>query len=526
MDRVNEVPGLVGGLDSSVWSGYLRVKKPFSVSNLFYVFIEGPKGAPLIIFGQGGPGCSSMLGLFTEFGPWRPQREGSLISNPYSWSKVASLLFIDSPVGAGFSYESGVKTKLNDIASAQDFVSAVDLFFQRFPSMESVVFHFASESYGGHFLLQWTDLVLNSEHFKHLARRLGGVLLGNPYVSWESSDLAYAHALWGRQLVSKPLWDEFEKRGCSRFGGFSSFTYPSECQNILLMVLSQKDSRTELESNLNPYNLIEPSCVSSQSQRVLQLGIAARSRGPKSMGQLRSLQSQSPSVSPVDVNSHYLDPCVELYLLAYLSRSDVKRAFHVDDSGPESWIQCSDDVFYTWPTADSQASMTRLFRDLMRSSSRTPAPTSLRILVFSGDADGVCPTIGTQQWIWESSRDRKVISMWSPWHDESGQLGGFATRFEHQATFATVHSAGHMVAASQPLRALSLVKGFLSGSEEIFANATKFQVQSAAAAAALYPQPSASESLSLSIAVIVVFLTAASLALFIAMAQRLGKGRG
>lgn len=518
VDRVNDVPGLVGGLDSAVWSGYLRVTKSSSTSNLFYVFIEGPKGAPLIIFGQGGPGCSSMLGLFTEFGPWRPQRGGSLVPNPYSWSKVASLLFIDSPVGAGFSYESGVKTKLNDETSALDFVSAVDLFFHKYPEMESVVFHFASESYGGHFLMQWTDLVLNSEQFGHLAGRLQGIILGNPYVSWESSDLAYAHAVWGRQLVSKPLWDEFEQRGCSVFGGYSSFSYPAECQSLLLRVLSQKDSSTELESNLNPYNLIDPSCVSSQSQRVLQLGVAARSRGPDRSG---GESLQSPSVSSVDVNSHYSDPCVELYLLAYLSRSDVKRALHVDDSGPESWIQCSDDVFYNWPTADSQADMTRLFRELMRSS----APPTLRILVFSGDADGVCPTIGTQQWIWESSRDRKVVSLWSPWYDESGQTGGFVTRFEHQATFATVHSAGHMVAASQPLRALSLVKGYLSGSDELFANATLIQVAGGRIqSAALYPQSSASESFS--IAVVVVFLTAASLALFIAMAQRLGKGRG
>jgi len=52
----------------------------------------------------GGPGCSSMLALFYENGPYNIKKDLSLTINPYSWNSFANLLFVDQPVGTGFSY--------------------------------------------------------------------------------------------------------------------------------------------------------------------------------------------------------------------------------------------------------------------------------------------------------------------------------------------------------------------------------------------------------------------------------------
>ncbi len=73
--------------------------------HLFYWYFEAetkPETAPLLIWLNGGPGCSSMDGLFLELGPFRVVNDkGAVETNPYSWHKVANMLFIDQPVGTG-----------------------------------------------------------------------------------------------------------------------------------------------------------------------------------------------------------------------------------------------------------------------------------------------------------------------------------------------------------------------------------------------------------------------------------------
>jgi len=508
-DRVTALPGL--NLQHIVYSGYLRVPRPdgASVANLFYVYIEKDGGdadgsAPLLVWGQGGPGCSSMLGLFTEFGPWKPLEGGNLGSNPYSWSSEASLLFIDSPAGAGFSYSGGVARREDDASSARDYLGALSLFFARYPDKRRAPFYFASESYGGHFLIQWVDLVLNSPTFSHLTVNFAGALLGNPFVSWESSDLAYAHTLWGRQLVAAPLWRLFVSQQCDLFNAYTATTYPAKCEALLAQVVTQMNSASSIAANLNAYDLIDPVCSgsSTQSRRLLQLSRYISTHHHRIL-----------DFSAVDVNSHS-DPCIELWLVAYLSRPEVRLALHVDKDAAQ-WIQCSDDLFYNWPSADLHADTTRIIRKILAQESiRTR-----RFLVFSGDADGVCPTIGTMHWIWRvaESSQRRQIDIWSQWLDSSNQTGGMVSKFDSQFSFATVHSAGHMVAQTQPIKALSLVTAFLAGSANLFANSSTFQVQQATLQSSQTPQDPSESAL---VAALVVVLTVGALVSFVAVMQR------
>ncbi|KAG0475608.1 hypothetical protein HPP92_015294 [Vanilla planifolia] len=110
---IRHLPGfLQGPLPFSLETGYIKVDEVYGVE-FFYYFIESernPTVDPLVLWLTGGPGCSAFSGLSLEIGPLKFKSEeynGSLpnmVYNPYTWTKFANIIFVDSPAGTGFSY--------------------------------------------------------------------------------------------------------------------------------------------------------------------------------------------------------------------------------------------------------------------------------------------------------------------------------------------------------------------------------------------------------------------------------------
>ena len=121
--------------ETLTYSGYLTVSE---TKALHYVFAESysdPKNDPVIIWFNGGPGCSSMLGFMQENGP-RMINDGETFieDNPYPWNLRANVIWLESPAGVGYSY-AGTQADLstNDMVQSQDALAALYSWYAKFP---------------------------------------------------------------------------------------------------------------------------------------------------------------------------------------------------------------------------------------------------------------------------------------------------------------------------------------------------------------------------------------------------------
>ncbi|CAE6418101.1 unnamed protein product [Rhizoctonia solani] len=184
------------------YSGYLDIDDD---KHLFFWFFESranPAKAPLVLWLNGGPGCSSSTGLLFELGPCNIANDGQDTTyNKYSWNTHANMLFLDQPINVGYSYSKNGGVNNSPVA-AEDVWSFLELFVNRFPEYSGSL-HISGESYGGTYLPNIAHVIhtKNKEIKAHAAQgllpdnkvkvlHLESVLIGNgltePYTQFAS----------------------------------------------------------------------------------------------------------------------------------------------------------------------------------------------------------------------------------------------------------------------------------------------------------------------------------------------------
>ncbi|KAK7574412.1 hypothetical protein V9T40_011603 [Parthenolecanium corni] len=146
-------------------SGYFTVDEKYN-SNLFFWFFRKNSSdwqkAPLILWLQGGPGCSSMYGLFEEHGPFEITEDG-LNERNYSWANHYNVLYIDQPVGTGFSFTNssdGYVSTQTEVA--HHLYEALTQFFRLYSELKNNALYIAGESYAGRFIPSISYKIHNS----------------------------------------------------------------------------------------------------------------------------------------------------------------------------------------------------------------------------------------------------------------------------------------------------------------------------------------------------------------------------
>ncbi|CAK0889525.1 unnamed protein product, partial [Prorocentrum cordatum] len=186
---VGALPGAPpGSPHGSHYSGYLEVPWPAGKLETFYYFAPHPDPSrPLVAWMNGGPGASSVVGLFAELGPLllnarsapRPGRDGwELFANPDGWGAEGSLLAWEQPAGVGFSRCPGCGD-WNDTSATMASHAFLLAFYEAFPAERSRPLFIAGESYGGIYV----PLLANQVHLHNSkaaeAIPLRGVAIGN-----------------------------------------------------------------------------------------------------------------------------------------------------------------------------------------------------------------------------------------------------------------------------------------------------------------------------------------------------------
>lgn len=150
----------------SAHSGFLQVDE--YGSQLYFVYFPFPQennSQPLILWTNGGPGSSAMFGLFSEIGPFYVSSDDKplrLIRRRDSWTQFAGMIFVDNPVGTGFSRvvdPQGFCTTEAEVAA--DLTRFLTQFFLIFPEAQQCPFYLAGESYGGKYVPSTANYILS-----------------------------------------------------------------------------------------------------------------------------------------------------------------------------------------------------------------------------------------------------------------------------------------------------------------------------------------------------------------------------
>ena len=179
-DQITDLPGTDCKFPSRTYSGYLRTQSP--TRKLHYVFVESqskPKTDPLLVWFNGGPGCSSMLGFIQEHGPCVIEDFDTKVQkNPYPWNLNSSVLYLESPAGVGFSTgETPQDFRDTDHSQSVDTFTAMRDFYDNWPEFMSNVLYITGESYAGIYapflalqIHEWNQEVLNARSYSNPKR--------------------------------------------------------------------------------------------------------------------------------------------------------------------------------------------------------------------------------------------------------------------------------------------------------------------------------------------------------------------
>ncbi|KAL7228130.1 hypothetical protein ACSBR2_006949 [Camellia fascicularis] len=468
---ITSLPGFNGTFPSKHYSGYVTINgNPDPPKNLFYYFVvseRNPSNDPVVLWLNGGPGCSSFDGFIYEHGPFNFEAgnpKGSLPKlhlNPYSWSKVSNIIYLDSPAGVGFSYSKNTTVyTTGDLQTASDTHNFLLEWFNLYPEFVSNPFYISGESYAGVYVPTLASQVVKGiKAGEKPIINFKGYMIGNGVTDEIFDGNALVPFAHGMALISDGIFEEVVI-ACK--GNYSD-PPNNNCQTALDKVYVAIDG-------LNIYDILEP-CYHGPTTKE-DTNVVNKSSIPLSFKQLGMTEKPHavrkriygrawPFQAPVKAGivpmwpelmkqTSFSVPCMDVTVATIWMNNDaVREAMHVSQE-IGTWSLCASDISYY----HDAGSMIPYHKNL--------TAQGYRALIFSGDHDMCVPYTGSQAWT--RSLGYKIIDEWRPWMTND-QVAGYTQGYDNGLTFLTIKGAGHTVPEYKPREALHFYSNWLEGKQ-------------------------------------------------------------
>ncbi|CAI5462435.1 unnamed protein product [Closterium sp. Yama58-4] len=378
---------------------------------------------PIILWLQGGPGCSSMIGNFYELGPYRITESLNIEPNPAPWNRRYGVLFLDNPVGTGFSVApSDADIPLDQDDVARDLYIALRSFFNLFPPFRQRPFFLAGESYAGKYvpalgsflagkldkaqqqLRQRLKFKRDGEGgFRH-PFRLDGLIIGNGLTHPRTQVQAHADIAYSAGLLDQQQRERAK-----------------EWANRVVAHIDEEEWQEAFQERTNLVNWI---------------------------------QNVSGIATPLDIRrtrAYHHNKDKQEYLALYLNRPEIKDVLKADAA--TTWVSCSPRV-RKHMSNDTMKSTMHLLEGLLR---RVP------VLLYQGIYDIKDGAACSLEWMGEmewKGRERFWAVERQLWEVE-GEVAGY-WREHDTLTHVVLHGAGHEVPADQPLNSQRMIETWMS----------------------------------------------------------------
>ena len=380
-------------------------------NDMFYWLFPSRRDAekdPLVLWLTGGPGCASELATFYENGPVWIKDDMSFERNQLSWNNHANVLYVDNPIGTGYSKIAGWDYDQNEDQISKQMHTFLLGFLEQNPEYKGREFYITGESYAGHYIpsisyylvFNQTDVELN---FK-------GSAIGNGWVDPYDQYPQYAEFAYDNHLINTTDYLMLT----AAFG---------VCQSLI-------DSKSYF-----------------YAMELCQLSVEYVLGYP-----------WAPAFNVYDIRIPCAEPPLCYNMTAatvFLNRDDVREKLGVPG---REWEQCAWDV-HTAMLGDWIVNM--------KSKVGAILDAGLDVLVYSGDKDYVCNWYGGRSWTaktdWKGKEEFNAAEFkeWSVDGEAAGQL-----RSHENFKFLRVYNAGHMVPKDQPKNAVAMLEAFILNAEE------------------------------------------------------------
>jgi len=368
-----------------------------------------------------------MDGALMELGPYRVGPEGKLEYNDGSWDEFANLLFVDNPVGTGFSYVN-TDSYLHELQEMADqFIIFMEKWFALFPEYEHDDLYFAGESYAGQHIPYIAKAVMARNarigRDKQPHWNLKGLLIGNGWISPTHQYLSYLPFSYAEGLIQ---------------GGTDDAKQVEAQQSTCIADLNKPNANEKIDVNRCEAVLSTILDVTRKDSQCLNMyDIRLRDSWP-SCG-----MNWPPDLSEVQ---------------PYLRRQDVVDAIHINPDKRTGWTECSGAVSSAFRASHSNPSFDFLPEII---------EGGIQILLFSGAKDMICNHLGTEDMIsnmkWSGGTGFELSpGVWAPKRDWTfeGEPAGIYQEARN-LTYVLFYNASHMVPFDYPRRSRDMLDRFM-----------------------------------------------------------------